>query len=132
MNDLISPLAEIKSELKSMQSVLEETMSEDAQEAVYRGNELAVQMARSGKLLADAKYHRDEKLNSGIVREMKNLISLPATTANKYVDALCKEENYVVNWADRINRAATHKLDWCRTIISKAKAEMSAFGNQNQ
>lgn len=129
MNDLITPLHQIKEELNQMQSVLEETMSEDAQEAVYRGNEVAVQMARSGKLLADAKYHRDEKLNSSIIREMKNLISLPATTTNKYVDALCKEENYLVNWADRINRSATHKLDWCRTIISKAKAEMSAFGS---
>ena len=117
----------IKKELQGIQDVLEIEMSENAQEAVLRGNELAVYMARTGKLLADAKVHKDRKLNSDIVKEMKKIISLPASTGNKYVDSLCKEENYLVNWCERVNRSCTHQLDWCRTIISKAKAEMNAF-----
>lgn len=32
-----------------------------------------------------------------------------------------------MNWAERSNRSCTHQLEWCRTIISKAKAEMNAF-----
>lgn len=122
-------MEQIQTELKDIQSNLEVEMSEDATEATYRGNKLAVYMARTGKLLADAKIHRDRKLTSGVVEELKKVLSLPASTANKYIDALCYDENYLVNWCERVNRTSTHQLDWCRTVISKAKAEMSAFGN---
>lgn len=128
---MITSTEEIKKELVDIQAELEVEMSEDAQEAVFRGNQLAAQMARSGKLLADAKVHRDRKLRSGVVQELKKLVSLPATTANKYLEALCEEENYLVNWCERVNRACTHQLDWCRTLISKAKAEMQSFPSSN-
>ena len=127
--NIISTYEQIKEELKAIQSDLEIEMSEDANEAQYRGNKLAVHMARTGKLLADAKIHRDRKLTSGVVEELKKVLSLPASTANKYIDALCYDENYLVNWCERVNRTSTHQLDWCRTVISKAKAEMNAFGN---
>lgn len=127
---MISNQEQIKSELKDIQKELECEMSEDANEAVYRGNQLAVFMARSGKLLADAKIHKDRKLNSEVIANLKKVISLPASTANKFIDALCYDENYLVNWCERVNRSCTHQLDWCRTLISKAKAEMSAFNRQ--
>lgn len=123
-------MEQISAELKNIQSDLEVEMSEDANEAQYRGNKLAVQMARTGKLLADAKIHRDRKLSSEVVENLKKVISLPASTANKFVDALCYDENHLVNWADRVNRSCTHQLDWVRTVISKAKAEMAAFNSQ--
>ena len=66
---MITSTEEIKKELVDIQAELEVEMSEDAQEAVYRGNQLAAQMARSGKLLADAKVHRDRKLRSGVMQE---------------------------------------------------------------
>lgn len=125
----IATQEEITKELNDIQSTLEVEMSEDVNEAVYHGNVLAVYMARSGKLLADAKIHRDRKLRGSTVAELKKLISLPASTANKYMDALCENENYLVNWCERVNRSCTHQLDWCRTIISKAKAEMQNFPN---
>ncbi len=40
-------------------------MSEDVAEAVQRGNDLAVYVARSGKLLADSKYWLNEAMKSG-------------------------------------------------------------------
>lgn len=123
-------MEQISAELKNIQSDLEVEMSEDANEAQFRGNQLAVHMARTGKLLADAKIHRDRKLSSEVVDNLKKVVQLPASTANKFVDALCYDENYMVNWADRVNRSCTHQLDWCRTVISKAKAEMSAFNSQ--
>lgn len=126
MLDLITSREALIAELKLIQGNLEVTMSEDANEAVVRGNELSVQIARTGKLLADAKYYRDTTLNRGVVAEMKNLIALPASSANKYIDTICKEDSYLVNWAERLNRACTHQLEWCRTVISKAKAEMNA------
>lgn len=117
----------IQTELEEIQNFLELTQSEDVNEAVYRGNELAVYMARSGKLLADAKIHREEKLNSEVMKEIKSLISLSASTSNKFIDTLTREENHLVNWADRLNAACSRQLEWCRTIISKGKAEMQAL-----
>lgn len=124
---MITPKELIETELNEIQSFLELTQSEDINEAVFRGNELAVYMARTGKLLADAKIHRDEKLNSEIMREIKKLISLPASTSNKFIDTLTRDENHLVNWADRLNAACSRQLEWCRTIISKGKAEMQAL-----
>lgn len=123
----IATAEQIVKELKIIQSVIDVEMNEDIQEAVDRGNYCSAQLARTGKLLADAKLIRDRKLSSEVVTNLKKVVSLPASTANKYVDALCFDENYLVNWCERVNRSCTHQLDWCRTLISKAKAEMQAF-----
>ena len=132
MNTLITKIEDIKFELEAIQQFLEISISEDMAEVEQRGNELTVYMARSGKLLADAKYHRDEKLNSAIVEELKKILQLAPSTANKYIDALTKEENYLVSWSERVNRTCTHQIDWCRTLISKAKEEMrvSSYGGR--
>ena len=132
MNSLITKIEDIKFELEAIQQFLEISISEDMNEVEQRGNELTVYMARSGKLLADAKYHRDEKLNSAIVEELKKILQLAPSTANKYIDALTKEENYLVSWSERVNRTCTHQIDWCRTLISKAKEEMrvSSYGSR--
>ena len=132
MNTLITKIEDIKFELEAIQQFLEISISEDMNEVEQRGNELTVYMARSGKLLADAKYHRDEKLNSALVEELKKILQLAPSTANKYIDALTKEENYLVSWSERVNRTCTHQIDWCRTLISKAKEEMrvSSYGSR--
>lgn len=123
----ISTIEEIVKELKIIQSEIEIELSEDIQQAIDRGNYCSAQLARTGKLLADAKLIRDRKLSSEVVTNLKKVVALPASTANKYVDALCFDENYLVNWCERVNRSCTHQLDWCRTLISKAKAEMQSF-----
>ncbi len=123
----IASIEEIVKELKIIQSEIEIELSEDIQQAIDRGNYCSAQIARTGKLLADAKIHKDRKLNSEIITNLKKIVTLPATTANKFADALCEEENYMVNWCERVNRSCTHQLDWCRTLISKAKAEMQSF-----
>lgn len=117
----------IQKELGEIQNFLEITLSENIDEAVVRGNDLAVYMARSGKLLADAKIHKDEVLKSETMSNIKNLMSLPASTANKFIDTLTKDENHLVNWADRVNAACSRQLEWCRTVISKGKAEYQAL-----
>ena len=127
MDDLITSMSQITVELQEIQNFIEETMSEDPNEAVLRGNDLSVYMARTGKLLADAKYHRDKKLRSEIVSQIKEMVKLPPSVATKFTDTLVERESYLMNWAERSNRSCTHQLEWCRTIISKAKAEMNAF-----
>ena len=60
MNLLITSKEQILAELTNIDSFLNITMSEDVAEAVQRGNDLAVYVARSGKLLADSKYWLNE------------------------------------------------------------------------
>jgi hypothetical protein len=127
MNNVVATQTEIKTELVQIQDFLEIELSEDVTEAVLRGNTLAVYMARTGKLLADAKIHHDRKLRSDIVAEIKQIVALPPSVAVKFTNTLVENESYLVNWATRLNASCTHQLDWCRTLISKAKAEMQAF-----
>lgn len=129
LDNLVTPPSKIVEELRVIQSVIETELSEEIQEAIDRGNYCSAQMARTGKLLADAKIHRNRKLKSGIVEDLKRVIALPASTANKYVEAMCEEENHLVDWCERVNRSCTHQVEWCRTLISKAKAEYQAFGH---
>jgi len=127
MNLIITPTEGIIEELTAIDSFLNITMSEDATEAVERGNDLAAYIARTGKLLADSKYHLNEKKKSEVFEVLEKTAKQAGATAtaiNAIVNSLCKEEQYLVDWSDRCNRAATHQLEWCRTLISKAKAEM--------
>lgn len=131
MNLIITTPEDIIQELTAIDSFLNITMSEDAEEAVSRGNDLAAYISRTGKLLADAKYHLNEKKKSDVFEVLEKTAKQAGATAtaiNAIVNSLCKEEQYLVDWSDRCNRAATHQLDWCRTLISKAKAEMQIGG----
>ena len=122
MNLNITPTDKISKELAAIDAFLNITMSEDVQEAVLRGNDLAVYIARTGKLLADAKYHLNVKKKSEVFDTLRETAS---RAGNAIIDSLCKDEQYLVDWCDRLNRTATHQLEWCRTIISKAKTEMA-------
>lgn len=127
MNLNITPIESIAEELAVIDSYLNITMSEDVQEAVLRGNDLAVYIARSGKLLADAKYYLNEKKKFEVFDTLRETASRAGATAkavNAIIDSLCKDEQYLVDWADRVNRACVHNIDWCRTIVSKQKEEM--------
>lgn len=127
MNLNITPIESIAEELAVIDSYLNITMSEDVQEAVLRGNDLAVYIARTGKLLADAKYHLNRKKKSEVFDTLRETASQAGATSkavNSIIDSLCKEEQYLVDWTDRVNRACVHNIDWCRTIVSKQKEEM--------
>ena len=128
MNLNITPTDKISEELAAIDAFLNITMSEEVQEAVLRGNDLAVYIARTGKLPADAKYHLNGKKKSEVFDTLRETASRAGATSkaiNAIIDSLCKDEQYLVDWCDRLNRTATHQLEWCRTIISKAKAEMA-------
>lgn len=127
MNLNITPIDKIAEELESIDSFLNITMNEDVQEAVMRGNDLAVYIARTGKLLVDAKHHLNEKKKFEVFDTLRETASRAGATAkavNAIIDSLCKDEQYLVDWADRVNRACVHNINWCRTIVSKQKEEM--------
>lgn len=134
MNLCITSCEDIASELTSIDSFLTITCSEQVEEVVERGNDLAVYIARSGKLLADAKHHLNTKMKADVMDVLRSTSKQAGHTSkaiNKIVDSLCAEEQYLVDWAERINRAATHQLDWCRSLLAKARAEMNTVNSFN-
>lgn len=127
MNLLITSKEQILQELTNIDSYLNITMSENAEEALIRGNELTAHIARTGKMLADAKYWLNQAKNSEVMETLKETGKNAKATAkavNALIDSICREEQYLVDWCERSNRTATHQLSWCVTVISKAKEEM--------
>jgi len=123
----------IMKECEQIQSFLEADYPIDEPAACEaKGKDLEVYMARSGKMLADAKYWQDQFVNSAISETVKEALMAQKmwsiSLVNKKVDALAKDYNYLVNWCDRINRTCTHQLDFIRTMLSKHKAEMQMNG----
>lgn len=134
MNLNITPKDRIFNELTDIDGFLNITMSENPEEALQRGNDLTAYIARTGKLLADAKYHLNESKNSEVMETLRETAKNAKATAkavNALVDSICREEQYLVDWCERANRAATHQLSWCVTVISKAKEEMKMAGFNN-
>ena len=131
----IATITELYTEAENIQSFLEVTMSEQGEEALARGNDLQVYVARTGKMLADAEYRLNEAKQSDMVRQIVNLSNnidcVTAKAVNAIVDSACKDQQFVYKMIERLNRTATHQLDWCRTVVSKAKADQYAQRNIN-
>ena len=73
-------------------------------------------------------------MNSEVIQALKETAKearVTATAVNALINSICREERYLVDWCERCNRAATHQLSWCVTVISKAKAEMQMSGSYN-
>ena len=119
----------IHKELETMQAFLEAQYSSDIPAAVMdRFNDLAIYMARSGKLKADAEWHYNSLVESALMTALKRAHqqTMSASTLNKYIESLARDAKYLVTWADRVNRSCTHQHDGLRSIISSLRAEMYA------
>jgi len=132
MLDFITSIPDIETEAKQIDDYLQITCGDDVNEAVEVGNNLVVYLARTGKLLADARYWQDEATKNSIMVEIGMTRKVPASILKRLVEASTKRENYLVNWLDRMNATCTHKIEWLRTLISKAKTEMQYQNFQNQ
>ena len=129
----ITPKEQILRELEVIQACEEETISEEVSKVIEYGQILAPYISRSGKLLADAKHHLNTRMKEDTFDALRKTAKQGGATAkaiNAIVDSLCAEEHYLVDFAERVNRCGVHRLDWCRTLISKAKEDMRLSGMQ--
>lgn len=127
----ITPKEQILRELEVIQACEEETISEEVSKVIEYGQTLAPYISRSGKLLADAKHHLNTRMKEDTFDALRKTAKQGGATAkaiNAIVDSLCAEERYLVDFAERVNRCGVHRLDWCRTLISKAKEDMRLSG----
>lgn len=124
----IASFEDILTEVEEMQKYLDETVSEQLEDVLERGDMLAGIVSRSCKMRADAEYHRDSFMKSEIVGILKDTVKqqLPALVMKQLIESACKDYNYLSLRCERINRTATHQLDWCRTLVSNAKSERDA------
>lgn len=122
----ILTIDELRETAGKMQTFLEAKPEDQDEGLITRLELLGVMVAKSGKCLADAKWHLDQRKNDSITQALKEAMAgdWSISIINKKVDALCKEENYLVNLFDRINSAAVHQLDGLRTAISYRKEQM--------
>lgn len=123
----MKPADQLKTLAAEMQTTLEIKPSSEPNDLISRLEDLQVMVAQSGSCLADAKFYLDQRKNDAITLALKEALAgdWSISIIHKKIDALCKEENYLVNQFDRINRSATHQLDAVRTLISYRKTEMT-------
>ena len=111
-------------EATEMQAYLE-TLPEDNPDALSeRIKILAVYQARSGYMLAEAKKTLSEKKKTEIVNTIIAIAKenyLSAKAQNALVDSIATDEQFVVDWLDRINAACKHQLDAVRSLLSFEK-----------
>lgn len=117
-------LAMFQSECTYMQEFLERGDTDSPEALVERVTKLNVLLARSGKLLADAKLIQDEISEDVFIANEATIIKMGATLGRQYVQARTSNINYYVNWLDRLNRAMVHVGDNMRTQISFVKEEL--------
>lgn len=127
---------QIEQSLNEIQPFIEADYTADNMDAVItRAQQLEIYLAQSSKLLADAKFNYSEFMNSNFIQGIKDAVkvNMPISLTNKYMESLCRDLKYQVDWCDRVNATITHELDFSRTLISKIKMEMNAlnFGNYN-
>lgn len=114
-------------EAEAIQNYIEVTMSDNLEEARQRATDLSVYNARTGKMLADAKYHLATKMKTEVMQVVQlqaKSTGMTAKTVNAMIDSLCRDEKYLVDWIERLNRATVHQIDLIRTFISLEKEIM--------
>lgn len=114
----------MRNECGAMQDFLEAEVSEIPEVLIARLTQVNTFIARSGKLLADAKYVQDAMQAEVYSSYPEAIQKMPATTARNFVNSQTADINYFVNWLDRINRSLVHIGDNMRTQLSFAKEEL--------
>jgi type III secretory pathway component EscV len=119
--DSLSTPEQIFKECQEIQAFITSGVISEGNALVERAHILNEYSARTTKMLADAKWHLDDLTNSEIMKLIKNELPemLSLKNQNKFIESVCKDYNYLVNWLDRLNANLTHQLDMLRTLISR-------------
>lgn len=106
--------------------IKEQFHADDPESCIARITELGSLMATTGKMLADARYWRDQAMKHSIITHLKDArrSSLPASILNELNKAECKEFNYLVNWIEQIDKEVKYQHDALITVVSYRKQEM--------
>lgn len=132
LNALRKKVAAMSVECELIQKVLESPIEDDPNMLTERGARLSTQIARTGKMLAEAKCMYNVAREIQLLERIGEFTDsrLSAKVQNAILDGLAYREKYIVDYIDRLNAASVHQLDFIRTLLSKAKAEMQYLNFQ--
>lgn len=111
-------------EAERIQQFLETPVYEDINSLLGRLSEINVCLARTGKMLADARLILDRSISASYAEHTKLILKMPATVASKFISSQCPDQNYLVNWLERLNKSCVHQGDNLRTQVSYVKEEL--------
>jgi hypothetical protein len=123
----MTPHDQLLAEAKEIQAYCEITVSDSPAEMAERVAALCVYIARTGNMLAEAKRLLSRKRRGEVMRLIERILAdnkLSAKVQNALVDSLCTDEQYLVDWVERLNRAATHQLEAMRSLLSYEKENL--------
>lgn len=75
-------------------------------------------------MLAQCTAHKHQAVYTNTLLVNETHKSMPPSIKKQLIESMCVNENYMVKFVERLNRAATHQLSYIITLISKAKEEM--------
>ena len=117
---------DLQQEAQAVQDFLENEIPDEIVLVEKRGSELSVYYARTGNMLADAKYWLSQVRKEAaekVVKLIKEDIKLSATVQNAIVDSDSPEYIHLVDWIERLNKACKQQAGWCQTLSANARAE---------
>lgn len=117
-------------EIKVMQEYLEIEVSEDPNEICERMRTINVYMARSSRLLAEAKAHR-RKAEKETMASLPEFGNMPANTLKKYLEVCAWEWCEIEDALENLYKTCVHTIDSLRSLLSFTKEDMrlSRSGN---
>lgn len=117
-------------EIKAMQEYLEIETSDDPNEMCERMRVLSVYMARSSRLLAEAKAHR-RKAEKETFAAVPDFHQMPANTLKKYLEVCAWEWYEIEDALENLYKTCVHAIDGLRSLLSFSKEDMrlSRSGN---
>ncbi len=114
----------IRQELQAIQDFLDSEVVDDLDVLVERLSIMNVYLARSGKLMADAKYIESKIKNEFFDTYEDAIFKLSPSIVKELLNAKSADASYVVNWAERLNRTIVHSGDNIRTQVSFGKESL--------
>lgn len=113
-----------KEEVQQIQDYLELSVSDNPAELSQRISDLMVYHARTGYMLAEAKKTLSDKKRTEIIQTVYEIAKtghLSAKAQNALIDSIAVDEQYMVDWIDRLNSSCKHQLDATRSLLSYEK-----------
>lgn len=117
-------------EIKNMQEYLEIETSDDPNEICERMRTLNVYMARSSRMLAEAKAYR-RKAERETFANMTEFDKMPANTLKKYLEVCAWEWYEVEDALENLYKTCVHAIDSLRSLLSYSKEDMRLSRNGN-
>jgi hypothetical protein len=119
----------IEANLASIRAVVDLDISGlDIESVVEQGKKLASMMGLSSECMAAAQKHLQFARLKAIQQFTKEISrsgkDIPPSLILKMADGECGMELATYEYADRLNAAISHQLDYYRTVISLYKSEL--------